>query len=69
MQLYFTEINLRYLKHCNGIFVDNDLITENMVSQGWTLDILYERNENNNNYIFILSDFLFLKDMFGCKQQ
>ena len=27
VQLYFTEMNSRYFKHCNGIFVDNYLLT------------------------------------------
>ena len=29
VQLYFTEMNSRYSKHCNGIFVNNYLLTGN----------------------------------------
>ena len=36
MQLYFTEMNSRYFKHCNGIFVNNYLLTGNKMQLYFT---------------------------------
>ena len=45
VQLYFTEMNSRYFKHCNGIFVINHLLTGNNVQ-------LYFTEMNSRYFIF-----------------
>ena len=44
VQLYFTEMNSRYFKHCNSIFVNNYLLTGNKVQ----LEIFYNNSSRRN---------------------
>ena len=55
MQLYLTEMNSRYFKHCNGIFVNNYLLTGNKVQLYLTeMNSRYFKHCNGifvNNYL------------------
>ena len=61
MQFYLTEMNSRYFLHCNGIFVNNYLLTGNKVQRYFT--------EMNSRFFFssevreiIIGEFIEVKE-------